>query len=642
MSGLYARLRTLFLRIVVMLGFALVGLRLWNLQVVSSGDYADAADRNRYRLVATDAPRGVIYDRVGRLLVRNVPGFTVSIVPGDLPREALEREAVLARLAELLGMPLDSTDPEGLLQILEERTTGPYVPVRIATGVDRQVAFVIEEQHLELPGVVVAAEPERRYDQAPLMAHIIGYMGRISDAELDDYVAQGYAPDDWVGVAGIERTQEAVLAGIKGQKHIEVNVYGREMAVISERPPQPGHSIYLTVDTAFQQAVEEALQNGMAEAESEVGVAIAMDPRTGEVLAMVSLPTFDNNLFSGGISAEDYAALNEDPRHPLVDHAVSGQYPPGSTFKIVPAAAVLQEDVVTPSTTFECRGTMLLPNRYFPDDMTQAQPFYCWSKVGHGHINLMAAIAQSCDIYFYQATGGFQEFAGLGMTRLGEYARMFGFGEPTGVELSGEASGLVPTDRWKRRVYGESWYTGDTYNASIGQGFILATPLQLLNATSAIANGGTLYRPQLIAQEVDIEGNVIRALEPDVIRELAVSPENIELVRRGMRQAVTGGTAWRVNLSEIEVAAKTGTAEYTKLDEQGQVIMDEQGYLPTHAWFTAFAPYDEPEIVIVVFLDDGGEGSQYAAPVGEEILRAYFGIPRPDPNSEQEPQEAVH
>jgi penicillin-binding protein 2 len=637
MINLYARLRTLFFRTLVVLGFALIGFRLWDLQVVSSEQYLDAADRNRYRLVPIDAPRGVIYDHVGRLLVRNVPGFTVSIVPGDLPRDDAERELVLERLAGLLEMSVDSESPRGIEQILAERTTGLYLPVQIASQVDRQVAFIIEEQHLDLPGVVVTAQPQRHYFDAPLMAHIVGYMGRISSAQLEAYVAQGYAPNDSVGAAGIERTQEAVLAGVKGQKHVEVNVYGREMAVIAYQPPEPGHSVYLTIDTEFQRAVEEALRKGMAAAHSEIGVAIALDPRTGEVLAMVSLPTFDNNLFSGGISVADFAVLNEDPLRPLVNHAVSGQYPPGSTFKIVPAAALLQEGVVTTSTTFECRGTMLLPNRYFPEDMSQAQTFYCWSKVGHGRINLVTAIAQSCDIYFYQATGGFMDFPGLGIARLGEYASMFGFGEPTGIELSGEAAGLVPSDRWKRQMYGESWYTGDTYNASIGQGFVLATPLQLLNATAAIANRGTLYRPQLISQVVDNDGNVVSTLTPDPIRALDVSPENIEVVRRGMRQAVTGGTAWRVNLPEIEVAAKTGTAEYTKLDEHGQVIMDEYGYLPTHAWFTAFAPYDDPEIVLVVFLDDGGEGSQYGAPVAEEILRAYFGIPRPEAPTEQAP-----
>jgi penicillin-binding protein 2 len=637
MTDLYGRLRCVLFRAVVVLGFALIGFRLWDLQVVSSEQYLDAADRNRYRLVAVDAPRGVIYDRVGRLLVRNVPGFSVSILPGDLPRDEDERAAVLQRLGDLLDLPVDSESPQGIEQILERRTIGPYLPVRIATQVERHVAFVIEEEHLALPGVVVTVESQRYYYDAPLMSHIIGYMGRISPEQLAAYRERGYLPEDSVGVSGIERTQEAVLAGAKGQKHIEVNVFGREMAVIASQPPEAGHSLYLTIDTGFQREVEDALRAGMARAGSEVGVAIAIDPRTGEVLAMVSLPTFDNNLFSGGISIEDFVALNEDPRRPLVNHAISGQYPPGSTFKIVPAAALLQEKVVTTATTFECRGTMLLPNRYFPDDWTQAQRFYCWSKVGHGRINIVTAIAQSCDIYFYQATGGFMEFPGLGISRLGEYARMFGFGEPTGVELSAEAYGLVPSDRWKRQMYGESWYTGDTYNASIGQGFILSTPLQLLNATAAIANRGTLYRPQLISQIVDGEGQVIRSLAPDPIRELAVSQENIELVRRGMRQAVTNGTAWRLSLLEVAVAAKTGTAEYTKLDEHGEVIMDEWGYLPTHAWFTAFAPYDDPEIVLVVFLDDGGEGSQTALPVAENILRAYFDIPYPEPAARVQP-----
>jgi penicillin-binding protein 2 len=637
MGDLYVRLRAMLLRIAVVLGFAIIGFRLWDLQVVSSERYLDAADRNRYRLVPIDAPRGVIYDRMGRLLVRNVPGFAVYILPGDLPREPEERTAVLERLANLLAMPADSESPRGIEQILNERTIGPYLRVRIASRVDRQVAFIIEEDHLELPGVVVMAEPQRHYYDAPLMAHIVGYMGRISPERLDTYLERGYQPDDSIGVSGIERTQEAVLAGTKGQKHIEVNVFGREMAVIASKPPEPGHSLYLTIDTEFQSQVEDALAKGMAVAGSEVGVAIAIDPRTGEVLSMVSLPTFDNNLFSGGISIEDFVALNEDPRHPLVNHAVAGQYPPGSTFKIVPAVAALQEGVIHSGTTLECRGTLLLPNRFFPNDMSQAQPFRCWSRVGHGRINVMTAIAQSCNIFFYQAGGGFMDFQGLGIARLGEYARMMGFGEPTGIELSGEAAGLVPSDRWKRQTFGESWYTGDTYNASIGQSFVLSTPLQLLNATAVIANRGTLYRPQLISQVVDIQGNVVSTLTPDPIREVAISPENIELVRRGMRQTVTNGTAWRWTFDDVAVAAKTGTAEYTKLDEHGQLIMDRHGYLPTHAWFTAFAPYDDPEIVLVVFLDDGGEGSQYALPVAENILRAYFGIPRPESEAELGP-----
>jgi len=318
--------------------------------------------------------------------------------------------------------------------------------------------------------------------------------------------------------------------------------------------------------------------------------------------------------------------LSNDPNHPLINHAVSGQYPPGSVFKIIPASGALQEGVITPNTTFECRGTMLLPNKFFPTDLSQAQPFYCWSRYGHGSINVVTALSQSCDIFFYKATGGFEDFVGLGIDRLGEYAAMFGIGERTGIELSGEASGLLPSERWKRLTYSESWFTGDTYNAAIGQGYVLVTPLQMLNATASIANGGTLYRPQLVYQEVDVDGKVIEAFSPDVIRQLDIAPEYIQLVRQGMRGTVANGTAYRLHIPEIEVAGKTGTAEYTELDEEGNVIMDEWGYLPTHAYFTAFAPYDDPEIALIVFLHGGGEGSQTAVPVAEEILRAYFDL----------------
>ena len=610
MSSSYIRFRMLILRAVIVLSLVTVVFKLWSLQVVSSQEYVDAADENRYRLVSVDAPRGVIYDREGRILVHNVPGFTVSIVPGDLPSDESEREAALARLSDLLGMPVHSEDGSGIDDLIQQSTTGPYatgpfVAVTIADQVERQAAFSIQEESPVLPGVSVQAKPKREYLDAQLMAHIVGYMGRIDQADLAARADQGYEAGDRIGIAGVERTQEDVLAGIKGQKHIEVNVDGREMRVIAAEEPVPGHSVYLTIDTAFQREVEVALAQGMQTAGSDVGVAIAMDPRTGEILAMVSLPTFDNNLFASGISYEDLAALSNDPRYPLINHAVGGQYPPGSVFKIIPASAELEEGVVTERTLLDCRGTMLLPNKYFPTDMSQAQPFYCWNRYGHGSINVVTAISQSCDIFFYKATGGFEDFQGLGIDRLGEYASMFGIGEPTGIELTGEASGLLPSERWKRLTYSESWFTGDTYNAAIGQGYVLVTPLQMLNATAAIANGGTLYRPQVIYQEVDVDGHVARPFMPEIIRELDIAPDNIELVRRGMRGTVTNGTAYRLNLPEVDVAGKTGTAEYTELDENGKVIMDEWGYLPTHAYFTAFAPYDEPEIALIVFLAGG-------------------------------------
>ena len=561
MSQSYLRIRAGLFHLAVIVGLAAIVGRLWQLQVASADEYAHAADQNRYRLATVDAPRGLIYDRLGRKLVHNVPGFAVRIVPGDLPEDEESREAVYARLSELLERPVRNGEGTGIADVVDNRQTGAYVAITVAEDVERQSAFIIEEERLSLPGVLVAAEARREYLDSGLMAHIVGYMGRIGQSDLEERADKGYEPGDRIGVAGIERTQEDALAGIKGQKHIEVDVDGREVQVIASEDPVPGHSIYLTIDTTFQRQVEDALRKGMQAAGSEVGVAIAMDPRTGEVLAMVSLPGFDNNLFASGISYEDLARLSNDPNHPLINHAVSGQYPPGSVFKIIPASGALQEGVITPNTTFECRGTMLLPNKFFPTDLSQAQPFYCWSRYGHGSINVVTALSQSCDIFFYKATGGFEDFVGLGIDRLGEYAAMFGIGERTGIELSGEASGLLPSERWKRLTYSESWFTGDTYNAAIGQGYVLVTPLQMLNATASIANGGTLYRPQLVYQEVDVDGKVIEAFSPDVIRQLDIAPEYIQLVRQGMRGTVANGTAYRLHIPEIEVAGKTGTAE---------------------------------------------------------------------------------
>ena len=646
-------------RILAIIFFTFIIVRLWNLQVASSEEYQRSADRNRFRLVQVDAPRGIIYDRNERVLVRNVPSFTVSIVPAGLPEDAEARSALLNRVSQLLGMPSGPSAPTAALgdtgaavaedeaaspayhaqsieEILHARTTGPYAqsryaPIRIASNVDRQAAFIIEEEHLELPGVVVTAEPLRYYVDGPLTAHILGYVGPIPRERLQAYAPDIYEPDDLVGLTGIELSQEAYLRGAKGRKHIEVDAFEREVAVIASQPATQGDSVVLTIDLDLQRAVEEALREGMRLAGSAVGVVVAMDPRTGEILAMVSLPSYDSNLFSGGISYADYAQLSDDPHRPLMNHAISGQYPPGSTFKIVAACAALEEHVVTRETRLTCQGTLLLPNKFYPDDPSKAQTFYCWRKQGHGALNIVEAVQHSCDVFFYRVSGGYLEFPGLGIERLAEYARMFGFGQPSDIELPGEAAGLVPSDRWKRQNYGENWVTGDTYNAAIGQGYVLATPLQVLNATAALANGGTVYRPQLVYKVMDGGNQAIDVLAPQPVGSLDVSPEYIALVRQGMRDAVTHGTAWLLRMPTISVAGKTGTAEYPGVDEEGNLLLDEQGYLPTHAWFTAFAPFDEPEIALVVFLDGGGEGSQTAVPVAARILRYYFGLPEPTP-----------
>jgi len=650
-------LRLYIFRAAIVVAFCGLVVRLWQLQVVGIEKYRLKADRNRFRLVTIDAPRGVIYDRYGQVLVRNIPSFTVSIVPASLPQDEQRKWAVLSRVGNLLGIPvtnggievkakpgLSAPNPSSVASLeeimeelenrLKEGKASPYTPVPIKEQVDRQIAFLIEEQHLDLPGIIVQTEPLRQYIYGALTSHLLGYVGRIPRERVEKYLAQpdsDYTPNDNVGLAGVELEYESDLRGRKGRKHVEVDVYGREVSVLAIDPPTPGCNLVLSIDLELQRAVEVALRRGMRKVGSRSGVAIAMDPRSGEVLALVSLPSYDDNLFTGGISQEDFNRLLDDPLHPLVNHAIGGLYPPGSTFKPVVAVGALQEHVATTDTELTCEGELLLPNKYFPDDPEKAQVFKCWRKQGHGTINLIEAIQHSCDIYFYQLAGGYEEFHGLGMEKVAQYAHLFGYGDLTGIDLPGESKGLVPTDRWKRQNYGESWVTGDTYNAAIGQGFVLATPLQVLNATAAIANFGTLYRPHVGYKIVDQEGHTIRTIVPEVIREIPVNREYLAAIREGMRRAVTHGTAWLLHIPEVPVAGKTGTAEYPAVDENGNLILDEQGNLPTHAWFTAFAPFDDPEIALVVFVEGGGEGSQVAVPIAEEILRYYFGLPEIQP-----------
>lgn len=637
-------IKVIVFRAFVIVSFALLAFQSWQLQIVRGEQHLEEADRNRFRLVSIDAPRGVIYDRQGRLLAGNRPSFSVSVVPADLPEE--EEGHVLRRLSSLLGVPVSShgaeasevrsldrshlSNPEDyqrepqMSELVEAGRTAPFVPVPIKSNVPRDVAFIIEEERLDLPGVIVELEPLREYISSTLVSHVVGYVGHIPEEEVDSYVGRedaDYDPNDIVGLTGVELTFEDELRGRKGQRHIEVDVTGREIRTIGP-PVEPvaGHNLVLTIDLELQRVVEQALANGLKKADSESGVAIAMDPRTGEILAMVSLPSYDGNLFIGGVSEERFAELSEDPRHPLVNHAISGQYPPGSTFKVVTAAAALEEEVVDRTSLIFCPGTIWIPHRFAPDDPELAQPFNCWAKKGHRSINMVQAIAQSCDIYFGVVAGGYQEFEGLGQEALHNYAVLFGLGRPTGIELPGESAGLVPDETWKRLTYGETWVTGDTYNVAIGQGFILSTPLQILNATATFANGGTLYRPQIVREIKDADGNLVRAFRRERIRELPVSPETIATVREGMRGAVAYGTAWGANLGGVAVAGKTGTAEYP-----GR--RDWEGNLPTHAWFTAFAPFNDPEIALVVFVEGGGEGNLVAVPIADEILRYYFGLP---------------
>lgn len=680
-----SRVRLALLRLVIVAAAAALIGRLWQLQMIQGESYRILADQNRFRQVDVGAPRGVIYDRQGEILARNEPSFTVVIIPADLPEpedgdsDELPGVAVIDRMLALLaqpqperfGLPTPAPTPtpqtppgkkpvqEDSLFAIRERDPwimprdeidqairdglvgGAYRPIRVARYIKDYAAFAISEDSVNLPGVQLLLEPIRDYPTGALTAHLVGYMGHIPEGQLAGYEEQGYNPDEQVGLTGLELSREDEMRGVPGRQTIEVDVNGRKVRTVGEaQAAVPGHNLHLTIDMRLQRAATEALQEALTTSsgftKATQGSVIALDPRTGAIRALVSLPAYDNNLFSKGITDEAWQALTTDPDLPLFNRSIGGQYPPGSTFKILVASGGLQGGVISQRTRlgdgFDGRndGVIWLPNEYLPWDRTKDQPFYSWiHKYGYGHglVAIRDALAVSDDIFFYQLGGGYREFRGMGPTMVGEFARDFGLGELTGLELPGESSGLIPTPKWKRINYAENWLTGDTYNMSIGQGFVLATPLQMATATAAIANRGYLYRPQLVERITDADGNTVGKLEPDLLRPIPVDPANLDIVREGMYGAVNWpqGTAARVRLPGVTIAGKTGTAEFFRDDNKDQQPdRDDKGNLPTHAWFTSFAPYVDPELVVTVFVANGGEGSAVAAPIAKRVMEAYF------------------
>ena len=653
------RLAILGWLLLMVLGLYLI--RLWQLQFAEQGFYVSEAQEQQLRIELILPQRGVIFDRAGELLVRNVPAYNIIITPGDLPEDAERERAVLQRLSQMIDVPYSNpaqaatrplgqsavfpegfTPPNpGLLEMVNEvRYLDPYAPLVVAENVHRDLALVIaQEGGTTLPGVGVQIVPRRSYTRGALTSQVIGFMGKIPPERTAELEAQGYDPNlERIGYAGIEYSAEEYLRGVPGRRYVRKDFFGKELSVERVIDPAPGDNVHLTLDTELQQVAEDALRAAMAEAGSERGVVVALDPRDGQVLALVSLPTYDNNFFAEGITQpEDFeklAALNENPHGPLFNHAIADRVTPGSIFKIIPATGAPQEGVINRYTTLNCPGRILLPNKLAPNDPGAAQPFYCWIELsaghGHGALNVVDGLAQSCDVFFYKVGGGFPEtnFQGLGVQRLAAWAEAFGLGEPTGIDIPGEweYDVSVPDERWKREVYQESWTTGDTYNMAIGQGFLAVSPLQMTSSMAAVANGGTLYRPQLIHQITDPEGNIIRPFESQVLRELEVDDAVWSIVREGLEKAVNAGTATDAQVEGVSVAGKTGTAEYCDnlAQEAGLCPVPEGQTLPTHAWFMAYAPADTPEIVVTAWVYNGGEGSEVAAPIAQQIMEFYF------------------
>jgi penicillin-binding protein 2 len=645
--------------ILMVLGLYLI--RLWQLQFAEQGFYVSEAQEQQLRIELILPQRGVIFDRHNELLVRNVPAYNVIVIPGDLPDDEERERAVLQHLAEMIDVPYSNpakaataplgesavfpegfTPPNpGLLEMVDEvRHLDPYAPLIVAENVDRELALVVaQEGGTTMPGVGVQIIPRRSYTMGALTSQVIGFMGKIPPERADELEAQGYDPNlERIGYAGIEYSAEENLRGVPGRRYVRKDFFGKELSVERIIEPAPGDNVHLTLDTELQEVAEDALRAAMAEAGSERGVVIALDPRDGQVLALISLPTFDNNFFAEGITdPEDFeklAALNENPHGPLFNHAIADRVPPGSVFKIVPATGALQEGVINRYTTINCPGRILLPNKLAPNDPGAAQPFYCWIELsaghGHGSMDVVEGLAQSCDIFFYQVGGGFPEtnFKGLGVQRLAAWAEAFGLGAPTGIDIPGEweYDVSVPDEQWKREVYQESWTTGDTYNMAIGQGFLAVSPLQMTNAMAAVATRGTIYRPQLIHHITDPEGNIIQPFEPQVLQELEVGDAVWSIVREGVEKTVSSGTATNAQVEGVRVAGKTGTAEYCDnlAQEAGLCPVPEGQTLPTHAWFISYAPAEAPEIAVTAWVYNGGEGSEVAAPVAQAVLDFYF------------------
>jgi penicillin-binding protein 2 len=641
------RLNSYRLAVILVIGI-LIG-RVYQLQLVEGQTYQDLADENRFDTVSVPAARGVIYDRYGVPLALNVPSFNVTVTPAALPDDEEAELEVLERLSALIGIPASgevvSIDETGLptrsllSMVREGQGIAPYRPVNVATDIERETAQVILERRAELPGVDIEVASVREYPTGATTAHIVGYMGPVPEERVEQYRELDYDPAfDRIGYDGVEFSLEELLRGANGYTVVEQDVAGLQVGSVRQELPQPGFSVTLTIDSELQAAAEEALTNEIAflnnyynEVITERGVAIAMNPSTGEILAMVSWPTYDNSRFARAIDYPYYLQVAEDPLRPLFNQAVSSLYPPGSTFKIITATGALEDGIVTADQQIFDPGSIELSNRYYPNDPGSSQRFVCWIEkstgAGHDYLNLVGAIANSCDVYFYKVGGGFDEegIDGLGIDRLNYWMEQFGLGEFTGVELAGEIDGIRPDPTWKRRTYGENWSTGDTYNAAFGQGYITTTPLQMLNAMNALANGGTLYQPTLVREIIDAEGHVVRGFEPEAIRQIPASPENISIVQEGMRQAVLAetGTAIFADLPYTTVAGKTGTAEYCD-DEAAALELCVPGNWPAHAWFMAYAPFHEPEIAAVAFLYNGGEGAIVAGPVVVDILEAYF------------------
>jgi penicillin-binding protein 2 len=584
-----------FIGYLVIAGFLILLIRLLQLQVINGEEYRRLSEANRLRIVNVPAPRGIIYDRNGMPLVRNSAYYYASIMPDEFDRSKT------GELSSLLGLERGEVDEK-----LGSASASPFIPIRLKQGLGfREIAY-IEARKSDFPGLILEVEVNRDYIYGDVASHLLGYLGKPTPTQLEEPSYRGVPRDMFIGQWGIERLYDASLRGVPGKRIIELNALGHEIRLLREVPPVKGEDLTISIDINLQKEAEAAFGD-------RAGALVAIKPDSGEVLGLISKPSFDPNLFTKGISGTLWSSIMNHPQKPMLNRALQSQYPPGSTFKIVTALAGLEEGVIGTGTRVNCRGGI----------SSGRWSFGCWQRKGHGTVSLHKAIVESCDVFFYET--GRQ----LGIDRIHAYARKFGFGQPTGIALGSERSGLIPNTAWKKDKKKQPWYLGETFISAIGQGYVSVTPIQLANATAALTNGGTLYRPSLLKGD-----------KPVITGTPKISPATLDILKKGMFGVVNepSGTGWAAKSATTSICGKTGTAQVISLS-RGQAT----GKHGDHAWFMAFAPLEKPEIALAVLVEHGGHGGAAAAPIAQKAIQEYMkslGTDPADPAGDEAPPAA--
>jgi len=569
----------------------------FQLQILEGKAFLDKADSNSIRINLIRPERGVIYDKNLKQLVWNEPSFDLVVDRRDLPGNP---DAVFSEVAKIINVP-----EEDIKKKIDESNSPKIL---VAENLFHETLVLLETKISGFPGFSIEQNTVRKYFEGDIFSHVLGYLGKVNANDIKNN--PDYSPSDYIGKQGLENYYESVLKGVPGVNEAVKNAMGDEISSQKKSDPVPGKNLVLWLDADLQEKLQEELAKTLINTGAKKAAAIAIDPKTGGILAMVSLPTFDNNIFSQRISSEDYNKLQNDPLNPFLNRAISGQYPTGSTIKPFVASAALQEKIIDPAKQIYDQGYIEIPDKYDPNKMWK---FMDWKP--HGWVDMRKAIAVSANVYFYIIGGGFEDQQGLGPTLIKKYLNSFGFGSSPAIDLPGAKAGLIPDPQWKKDVRGETWLDSDTYHMSIGQGDVLGTPLQLAEATAAIANGGTLFKPEVLNKIINNDKQVIQEIRPEIVNQNFIDPANLQIVREGMRDGVVYGSSAILNSLPVEAAAKTGTAQ----------ISQENYY---HNWVTVFAPYNDPQIVITVIVESV-QGTQVAAlPVAKGVLNWYFS-PKP-------------